>query len=267
MAARLRRPDLKVGAKMSALAISCIVLVAISAGAALGMTVGRARSKDHLDQDGKEVLKMAIGLIATLAALVLGLLVASTKGTYDAQVASIKSMAADVLLLDRQLARYGPETKETRELLRAITATVCERFDSPGARSADMVSHHTRSRMDEFYGKVAGLAPRDDAQRDLKDRMLGIIHSLAQTRFGMIAETEGSIPVPFLTVLVFWLFVLFFGYGLLATPNGTLVMVMAVCAVSVAGAIFLILELDHPFGGIMHVSGRPLRDALARLGR
>src|SRR5262249_17851561 len=96
--------------------------------------------------------------------------------------------------------------------------------------------------------------------------VLEILISLAQTRQRLLAQKESSIPLPFLFVLGFWLTILFASYGLLSPPNATVLVVLVVCMLSVAGAVFLVLELDRPFDGIMRISSAPLRAALSRLG-
>ena len=73
--------------------------------------------------------------------------------------------------------------------------------------------------------------------------------------------------MPFLVVLVFWLTILFISFGLFAPPNATVIATLFVCALSVSGAIFLILELDQPFEGLIRISSAPLRNALAHLGQ
>ena len=251
---------------MSPLTLSFVVLGCISAGAALGMFLGHSLVKHHLNPDAKEVLKIGMGLIATLAALVLGLLVAATKGTFDTQAGAVREIAANVLLLDRLLAVYVPDSKDARAVLHRAAIALHQDIDAP-ASSPGVPTYAARADMEDFYTKVAGLEPRNDLQRGLKDRALAAFAELGQTRLRMITRGGASIPTPFLAVLVFWLVILFIGYGLLAPRNATVAVALAVCALSVSGALFLILELDHPLGGIMRIPTDSLRDAIALLGR
>ena len=254
---------------MSPLTTSCLAFACILGGALLGMFVGRALPAHHLSGDSKDAVKLGLGLIATLTALVLGLLVASAKGTYDTQNSAVKELLAKVILLDRTLAMYGPETKEARELLRrAGDRTLHHIWPDDSARPADLAPDAARAEMALFYDKVAALSPeKDDAKRTaLKARALDITADLGQTRLRLYAQRDSSIPLPFLRVLVVWLVVLFTGYGLIAPRNATVVAVLVVCILSVAAALFLILELDRPFDGIMRISSAPVRDALSRVG-
>src|SRR5262249_53748453 len=115
--------------------------------------------------------------------------------------------------------------------------------------------------------QIAELSPQNDAQRVLKARALDIMSDVTQTRLRLFTQQDSSLPLPFLVVLVFWLSILFAGYGLLAPRNATVVTVLVICTLSVSGAIFLMLELSTPFAGIMRVSGTPLRDALTMIGQ
>ena len=252
---------------MSSLAISCVVFACVAGAGLLAMAAARALPERHLSPDSKDAIKYGLALTATLSGLVLGLLVAAAKGTYDTQTSAVRQVSTDVLLLDRALGLYGSETKEARELLRhAAASTLDQLWPGDSARPASLAPGEARSDMEAFYEKVAGLTPQKDAQRSLKARALDITADLAQTRLRLFAQKESSIPVPFLLVLVFWLMVLLASGGLLAPRNATVVGVLLVSALSVSCALFLILELDRPFEGIMRVSSAPLREALARLG-
>ena len=106
------------GEIMSPLATTAIVFACIFGVALVAMFFRHILPEDHLSADSKDVVKLGMGTIATLAAIVLGLLIATAKGTYDAQSGAIQELAAKVMLLDRVLAKYGPETKEARDLFR-----------------------------------------------------------------------------------------------------------------------------------------------------
>jgi hypothetical protein len=253
---------------VSPLAVSGVVFACIAGAGLLAMAVARALPEHHLKPDSKEAIKYGLTLIATLAALVLGLLIAAAKGTYDTQTTAVRQLSADALLLDRILALYGKETGEARELLRRAVASALDRlWPGDSTRPANLApGGEARADMEAFYEKVAGLTPKNEAQRALKARALDVTAGLAQTRFRLFAQKDSSIPVPFLVVLVFWLMVLLGGAGLLAPRNATVVGVLLICALSVSSALFLILELDRPFEGILLVPSAPLREVLARLG-
>jgi hypothetical protein len=222
----------------------------------------------HLSADSKDVVKLGMGTIATLAAIVLGLLIATAKGTYDTQNGAVQELSAKVILLDRVLAKYGPQTKEARDLLRvAVEAMLDHIWPEEGAGPANLAPGEARAAGEAMYDKIADLSPQNDAQRALKARAMELTTDLLQERLRLFARQNSSLPLPFLVVLASWLIVLFAGYGLLAPRNVTVVAVLLVCALSVAGAFFLLLELATPFAGMLRVSSSPLHDALAVLGK
>jgi hypothetical protein len=186
----------------------------------LGMLVARALPEHHLRPDSRDAVKQGLTVIATLAGLVIALLVAAAKGTYDTQNSTMRQFAADVLLLDRVLSLYGSETKEARALLRHGVGAVLDRiWPADNARPVDLTPGEARADLETFYDKVASLVPQNDAQRALKARALDITAGLAQTRMRLFAQKDSSIPVALLVVLAFWLMILLGGSGLLApTP-------------------------------------------------
>lgn len=251
---------------MGSMTISWIVFACVFGGVLLGMLLRTVLPKHHLSPESENVVKMGMGLIATMAALILGLLVASTKGSYDTQGNEITEMSAKVILLDRILAHYGPETDEARGMLRSV---VVEFLDQTWSGKSSLPQHAgpTGSGADTFYDKMQALAPQNDMQRSLKAQALSIATALGQTRMLMFAQRGSSISTPFLVVVIFWLTVIFLSFGLYAPPNATVITALFICALSVSGAIFLILELDQPFSGLIQISSAPLVNALAQLGR
>ena len=180
----------------------------------------------------------------------------------------IQQTAANIILLDRAMANYGAETKEIRDLLRLATRARIESIWSEGDfepsrfESADAVAAS-----EAIQGKIRELLPRTDAQRWLQSRALSLSNEIAQTRWLLIAQAGSSIPPVLLAVLVFWVAIIFLSFGLFAPRNATVLAALLVCALSVSGSIFLLLELNSPFDGAIRISSAPMRDALTRLGR
>jgi hypothetical protein len=248
------------------MAIGWIVFALVFGSALLAMVVHSALPEHHLSTDSKDVVKLGIALIATMSALVLGLLIASAKTAYDTRSNQLVQASADIILLDRALARYGPETKEARSLLQRSVAATVERF-WPAEGTKPIVLEPGTSPVEALYDKIDALSPQSDAQRALRSEAATLALDVGRTRLMLFEHLGTSIPVPFLVVLVFWLCIIFASFGLFAPRNATVIAVLCVCALSVAGAIFLILELDRSFEGLLQVSGAPLHAALAQLGR
>ena len=207
---------------------------------------------------------MGTGLLATLAALVLGLLIASAKSSYDAQRSGFQQLASNIILLDRSLTFYGPETKEIRERLRSIVKLLLEH---PGPHSEGLASKEITQNAAAFYIAIQTLAPKTDAQKSIQSQAIQVSSDLARTRWSLSQGDEASIPTPFLAILVFWLFVLFTTFGLFSPRNATVIAILLICALSLSGALFLIVELDRPFHGLIRISTKPLNDAYGQLGQ
>ncbi len=214
------------------------------------------------------VVTLSTALIATLAAVVLGLLISSAKTSFDIISDEITQTASKVVLLNRSLANYGPEMKETRDLLhRAFSSAIEMIFANEGSRLAKLTVPERLAGIEQFQAKLRELAPRNDAQRSLQPRALELSNDLVQMRWLVIAHERDAILPPFLTVLVLWLAIIFVGFGMHTANNAIVLTTLFVCALTVSGAIFLIEELDRPFEGLMQISSAPLRNALAQLGQ
>jgi hypothetical protein len=218
----------------------------------------------HLTAESKDLVKLGMGLVGTMAALVLGLLVASAKGSYDTQSSEVVQMSANLMLLDRTLAHYGPETKEVRDLLRMAASRMHDQiWSTSGPATADPKA----AGGEVLYDKLQALSPQNDLQRSAQAQALSFGVAIGQTRWLLFEQRGSSLSWPLLVVVVFWLSIIFVSFGVFAPPNGTVVATLLVCALSVSGALYLVLELDQPFSGLIRISDAPLRNAIARLGQ
>jgi len=251
---------------MTAIATAAIVFACAVAGALLGMFLSRLLPEGHLRSDSKDVVRLGMGLLATIAGMVLGLLVASAKGSYDAQSSELTQMAANVALLDRLLAHYGSESKDARDLLRMSVARAIDQM-WPQGRSQAPELNPAATGGEPLYDKIQALTPQSDAQRFVRADALKVATDIGRMRSLLFAQAGSSIPVVFLVILIFWLSVLFLSFGLFAPPNATVIVALMVSALSVSTAVLLILELDQPFTGLLQVSSAPLRATLAHLGQ
>jgi len=252
---------------MSPMMIGLIVFAFVFGGALLGMALRRIAPDHHLAPDSQEVVKLGIGVIATMAALVLGLLIASAKTSYDNQSNALTEMSAKIILLDRILAHYGPgETRQIRDSLRAAIAKI---IDDTWTTDS---SHSPRTELaasggEGLYEQVQALSQQNDSQRALQTQALSLMINISQTRWLMAEQGKNAMPTAFLVVLVLWLTFMFGTFGLFARPNATVLVTLFLCALSVSAAIFLILELYRPPQGVIQISSAPLRYALAHLGQ
>jgi hypothetical protein len=248
------------------ISVGCIVLVCVFGGAMLGMAIHALLPEHHLNAESKDVIKLGMGLIATMSALVLALLTSSAKGSYDMQRNEVTQVAANVILLDRVLEHYGPETKEARDLLKLSVAGMIDRIWPISTVGTAKLGPTTTSG-ELFFDKIQELTPKNEVQHSLQAQALSLSIGIGQARLLLFEQGSRSIPMPFLVLLIFWVTVIFLSFGLFAPRNATVVVTLFLCALSVSGAIFLIMELDRPFGGLIQISSAPLRNALASVGK
>lgn len=263
---------------MSSFAISVSVFACVFAGAVLGLLI-RTRLPDHqLSPEGKDLVKQVTGVVGTMTALVLGLLVASAKGSFDAQRNGVAQLAANATILDRFLALYakhaqgtpeGTKAQEARGLLRAAVADLLRRTWPEEATPEEAgVSVGTAGRYEEVFERVLALEPKTDSQKLLQGQALRIMGDIGQMRSSLAAQQRASsIPTAFLVVLVLWLALILGNFGLLAPRNALALLSLGLCALIVSSSLFLVFELDHPFHGMIQISSQPLRGALEQLGR
>lgn len=245
---------------------SLILLLSLVTMILLGRKVRRHLPDDHLNAESKDTVKLAMGLVATMTALLLGLLVSSAKGTYDTQRTEVILMASKVAFLDRALTTYGPEAAGVRADFRTSVGEAFRRMWPAEAGAQAGLTPDTHAG-DRIYAGIQGLAPRDDAQRGWKAQAATMAGDLAQLRTLLMAQAVPSIPRPLLIMVGCWLLIIFLGFSLLAPPNLTTALALTAAAVSVAGAVFLITELDQPFSGVIRISGVPVRNVMQQFSK
>ncbi|MGH6936546.1 MAG: hypothetical protein ACRED2_10265 [Methylocella sp.] len=251
---------------LAPLAVSAIIFFCTFAAAVCGMVLRKKLPDDHLSEDSKDVIKLVMGLIATMAALVLGLLIASANSSYETQSGELQQVSAAIVELDGILAQYGSEANDSRHRLRVAVSTTADKIWPKDGVRFEKLTPANQAEAAAFYESIAKLSPTTEAQRFIQKRALEISGTIRHTRALMLEQANSSISWPFLAVLVYWISMLFVGFGLFARINATVIVAFVIGALSVSSAIFLILELNRPYLGLMHISGAPLRNALAQIG-
>jgi Protein of unknown function (DUF4239) len=254
---------------VNALLVSIASFFVILAGTWIGAHMRMVLPKHHLDAETRDAVRIGVGLIATMAALVLGLLLASAKSSFDTKSEEIRTSAAKIILLDRTLREYGTDANEIRALLRdTLERRVHHQWVD--ARNLTVVEPGSASEtlpLERVQEKLRAMTPSNPQQRLAQERAVQLGEDLAQTRWLLVEQVAGTIPLPFLVLLVTWVALIFASLGLFAPRNGTFYAVIVVCALSVASALFLIIEMDRPFGGMLSISDLPMRTAMQYLKR
>jgi hypothetical protein len=244
------------------MAVTAVVVFVCLAGAvALGMTMSRRLAAHHLSSESRDTVKLALGLVATLAALLLGLLVSSAKGTFDAEREQVNALAAKIATLDRVLALYGAEAAGARAELRlVIEGAIAQVWPAGDGARSDL--GFVPQRGEAIFRSIASLSPTSSLQSDLKARATGLAFELIEGRSMFVALATGGISVPVLTLVIAWLVVILFGFSLLAPRNAVAGTALIISAVAVCGAVLLLLELYTPFDGVIQIASDPLLAAL-----
>jgi hypothetical protein len=254
---------------MSALSVSVVVFAIIVCGAFLGGFLRAILPRHHLSEESKDMVKVGMGLLTTLAALVLGLLVASAKSSFDTRSEEVRQAAAKIILLDRNLRQFGPEAVAARNQLLQLVVSKVGMIWAKGEAIQPDPDRTTAGRstigVEDVQEAIRALSPTNDAQRSVRDRAVQLTEDLAQMRWIALEQAGSSIQTPFLVVLVFWLATIAASLGLFAPRNGTVLAVTLLCALAVSSAIFLILEMDRPFDGLLRISDAPMRGAISYL--
>ncbi|UVK37880.1 DUF4239 domain-containing protein [Mesorhizobium sp. AR10] len=251
---------------MSAFLTGGVVLLCLSGAASIGMLLRAYLPDHHVSADSKDAIKLATAVVGTLSALALGLLIASAKTNFNDAETELRTSVARLLLLDRVMAHYGPETQQARGLLRKLVEErLYQAWGNANEATDDTAAEDLG--IEPVQDTLRALSPQTDAQRSIQARALQVSGQIAEAHWLLIEARGEGLPWAFLAILVFWLGLIFFTFGLWAPVNVTVICTLLVCALSVASAVFLIVDMSHPYLGFIHVSDAPLRDALERMGR
>jgi len=248
---------------MSALLVTILIAVTLFVALVVGMGIRSLLPQEHLSAESKDAVKVSMGMVATMTALLLGLLVSSAKGSYDTTRSELVQMAAKVAFLDRVLTMYGPDATEARGKLRAaLGEAIAGMWPEEGVP--------VRLEPDEragnaIYVAIHRLTPHDDVQRDLKAQATALANDLGELRTLLLAQSIPSVSMPMLITVDCWLVVIFASFSLVAPRNATTTVALIVAVLSVVGAVFLVLELDTPLSGIIRISSAPMQKVLGEL--
>ena len=250
---------------MSALAISLVVFAVVIAATAAGIALNRVLPDHHLSKESKEIIHLGIGVIVTLTALVLGLLVASAKNSFDTKSDEIRRGSVKIIVVDHLLRQMGPQGASASESLRRWIENNAAAIWAPENRKVSI--EQGNAEWQDFREQVRKLAPADDVQKALQAKISDAVQDLAEIRWLLTEQAASTIQTPFLIVVVIWLGIIFASFGLFAPRNWTVYSVIGLSAFSLSTAVFLILELDQPFSGLLHISDAPLKLLLQEIHR
>jgi hypothetical protein len=251
---------------MSPTGIGTVVFGCAFGGALVGIFLRARLPAAHLDADSRDVVKLVMGLIATMAALVLGLLISSAHSAYEAQEAEMQQLGTHLYQIDRILAHLGPDAAQARaSLRRVVAADIARTWSKDHSGGSSFAPSQERTEAENLFEQIASLSPATNFGRFGQTRALQLLASVGETRRLLTEQARTSLSWIFLAVLISWLTLLFFGFGLFARFNATVIVALVAGALSVAAATFIILDMDQPYSGWMQISSAPLRDALKQM--
>jgi hypothetical protein len=251
---------------MNSTLVGLLAFACTFGAALLAIAIHDRLPAQHLEGDSKDAVKLVMGLIATLTAMVLGLLISSAHSTYDGQEAELQQLGVHIYQIDRVLAHFGADASPQREQLRRILDADVARIWHTGRERGVYAPWVVQREAEGLFESIASLVPKTDLERLGQSRALQLLESVGETRRLLAEQSRGELTWPFLVVLISWLSVLFFGFGLFARFNATVIAAFVVGALSVGAAISLMLQMNQPYAGWLQVSSAPLRNALSQMG-
>ena len=251
---------------MDAWTTGLLVTAAVFASSVAGLLLHRVLPARHLSKDAQDVIRLGTGMLSVLASLVLGLLIATAKSSYDGMDTAIRSYAADLILLDETLRDYGDGALPARRLVRRYAETLLhDTWPASGAHPYIEENRSAGALMENVREAIRALQPADEGQKWLQDQALQVNISLLRQRWLLVERNGPSVRPPVIVIMVSWICVIFASFGLNAPRNGTVVVAFLLCALAIGSAIFLILQLDTPFSGVLRISSEPVETSLAHM--
>jgi len=247
---------------------SAIVIAILFGSTLLGMLAARLLPEHHLSPATQSVVSVSMAVVGTLSALVLGLLISAANTSFTTKTQEVKQISADIILLDRLLWRYGPETQDLRVLLHRYTAAkLQDLFPEDPTQPPNLANETTVSLLEELQNKILALTPAGATQQWLQAQALQLTSRMEETRWLLVQESAIRTPLLLMVVMLFWFTIIFASFGLFAPRNMTAIAVILLCSIGVGSAIRVTTDLQTPFEGLIRISGAPLADALEATNR
>jgi hypothetical protein len=253
---------------MDSYVVASIVFACVFTGSLLGLCLNVWLPEHHRSAASHDAIKLGTGMISVLASLVLGLLTASIKNSFDTTDGQMRTFAANLILLDQTLRDYGPDTAPARKLVRAYTEqSIEDHWPQETGHRVQMENTNAGHTLDDARLALVDLPATGDTHHALRDSALKLMDSALQTRWLLIERAESSIQPVFLIILIAWITLIFVSFGYNAPANATVVTAFFICAVALSGCLFMIIEMDGPFDGLITISSHAMRDALAHMSQ
>src|SRR5437764_3778087 len=229
---------------MAHLTIGLISFAAIFGGALIGLFVRSRLPGHHLSSETQSVVTVSVAVIGTLAALVLGLMISAANSSFSKRSDEVRELSLQVIRVERNLRRYGPEADDARMKLRAWASIKLEQL-SPVKGQAPPSPQKGIETLESVQDTLLAMTPSDERQKYLHTLCLTLSSNLIYERWSLEQHAGHSIPAPFLILLIFWLAIVFASFGLFAPANATTIVALLLCSVAGRGDICTTDALDN----------------------
>ncbi|MBZ9694150.1 DUF4239 domain-containing protein [Mesorhizobium sp. CO1-1-9] len=244
--------------------IAMVIFLCLTVAALASTAIWPKLPAKHRDDDTNTVVRHAANLFGVMTSLMLGLMINSARNTFESINRNVHAYATELILLDRTLRQYGPQTDTVRQPLVVYVQRVAG-DSSPTSETLVAANRLSEQLLAEIGTRLSALAPTDDAHGFIVQDARQHLQKVLELRWVLIEQSEGTIPVPLITLLVTWLVLIFASFGFRAPRNTITVSTYAASAALVAGAIYLIFDMDVAFSGPIQISMAPMERALSEL--
>ena len=253
---------------MSSVALAIAVAFVTFGCGLLGLALQKRLPEAHLSGGSKDMILAVIGLLTLLLALVLGTLVGNTYASFAMQKSELETMASRAMLVDQALAEYGPDAQPVRTLMKqALDQSYNLFWRGADADPGQLRPEVALKRWGPIASALDALAPKTPAQQDALAGAKASFAQMEQTRLLMSLQLSSPVAWSLVTSVILWSMFLFCGFGILSGTNPTTIIAMAFGAISVASAMFLILDLTQPYSGLFRVPASSLQQAVEAIGK
>jgi hypothetical protein len=251
---------------MSELLVPILILLCLVVASLGSLAVYKRLPAHHRDENTHAIIKLAANLFVVMTSLVLGLMISAAKNTFESVDRNVHAFATDLILLDRSLVEYGPETNDTRQRLLAYVKRAVDGTWRAG--SQPLIDDIEAARiLTDVGASLRSIKPPDAERAELRAMALERFQKVLEQRWTLVEQSEGTIPAPLIIVVGVWLVLIFASFGYRAPRNIIVVTALLVAAALVSAAIYLIIDMDVPFSGPIHVSPAPLERVIAEMQR
>jgi hypothetical protein len=247
------------------LIVGALIFTLVLAGACAGRAMRQRLPEHHLTDETKSVVSVSMAMVATISALVLGLLISNANSSFSALGGEVTTLSAQILRLDRILQRYGSDADPARQTLRQYASQKAVDLFPQDPRDVHLNNPATYGLLQQLEDEMLELKPANARDQWWHGQAMALAGKIGDARWLISQQVGQGTPKAFVGLLAFWLTSLFASFGLFAPRNVPTAVFLILCAIAVAGAIGMILELEKGFGAVVHISPQPLRQAVRAL--